>query len=61
MILLHFQTKIVLCMSMRTHGHQTMVTETSKTTFRLQHSFILVSNPIHQYNIFLFTSFSQAG
>ena len=48
-------------MSMHTHGRQTMVTETSKTTFCLQHSFILVNNPIHQYNIFLLTSFSQAG
>ena len=48
-------------MSMCTHGHQMMVTETSKTTFHLEHSFILVSNPIHQYNIFLLTSFSQAG
>ena len=39
------------------------LTETSKTTspFLLQHGFVLVSNSVHRYNIFLLESFYQAG
>ena len=44
-------------MRMRTHGRQTMVTETSKT----KHVSILNSNPIQQYNVFLPAGFFQAG
>ena len=46
-------------MRMRTRGHQTMVTETSKTMNfwgRFVHN-MLDSNPIHRYNIFLVTIF----
>ena len=50
-------------MRMCTHGHQTMVTETSKT-INFWGCFIynmviriLDSTPIHRYNIFLLTSF----
>ena len=49
-------------MHMLTHGCQMMVTETSKTknfwTRVFKTHFILVSNPLHQYNIFELTSFS---
>ena len=50
-------------MRMSTHSCQKMVTETSKTTslFLLQHGFVLVTNSVHRYNIFLLESFYQAG
>ena len=46
-------------MHMRTHGDQTMVTETSKT-INVWGRFAY-SNPIHQYNDFLLVSFLEAG
>ena len=58
-------TRVVMCMHMHTHGHQTMVKEASKTTTFEPISFIThfhivivsYSNPIHRYNIFLLASF----
>ena len=49
-------------MHMHTHGHQTLVTETSKTNNFWARSFYnmflsLNSNPIQEYNIFLLASF----
>ena len=48
-------------MHMRTGGHQTMVTETSKTINFWDHFVYNTSNPIHQYNVFLLASFLEAG
>ena len=49
-------------MCMHTRGHQMIATETSKTmSFRCRFiynmGYILDSNPIHLYNVFLLTSF----
>ena len=53
-------------MHMHTHVHQMMVTEINKTInfwghFILLHGYILDSNPIHRYNVFLLKSFIEAG
>ena len=54
-------------MHMHTRGHQMMVIETSKTINfwgRFVYNmvgYILDSNPIHRYNIFLLASFLEVG
>ena len=57
-----FKQKIVICMRMCTHGHQTMVTEPAKKStlgpFLLWHVSILNSNPVHRYNLFCWQVFS---
>ena len=52
---------------MRTRGHQMMVTNTTKRinfwgrfVYNMV-SYILDSNPIHRYNIFLLVSLLEAG
>ena len=60
-----FKQKIVIRMCMCTRGHQTMITKTSKVVNFWGRFFynmvILDNNPIHQYNIFLLTSFFELG
>ena len=49
-------------MRMHTCGHQTMVTETSKTiNLWGRFGYILDSNFINRYNVFLLASFLEAG
>ena len=59
-----FKQSKAMHIHMQTQGCQTLVTKTSKTTiFELisLYDFILLNNPIHQYNIFLLASFFQVG